>query len=121
MSSVGTRISTYNNDGQRQKMYKYINIMAALLLCVSLPFGASAHSGGLNSEGCHNNRKTGDYHCHRAPTTQTRSKRQPLNNSGSGVFPNCSAARRAGAAPVYRDDPGYGTHLDRDNDGIGCE
>lgn len=27
------------------------------------------HGGGLNAEGCHNNRKTGDYHCHRAPTT----------------------------------------------------
>ena len=23
--------------------------------------------------------------------------------------------------PVYRGDPGYGPHLDRDNDGIGCE
>lgn len=32
-------------------------------------YGASAlaHGGGLNAEGCHNNRKTGDYHCHRAP------------------------------------------------------
>ena len=26
---------------------------------------ALAHGGGLNKEGCHNNRKTGDYHCHR--------------------------------------------------------
>ena len=24
-----------------------------------------SHGGGLNAEGCHNNRKTGDYHCHR--------------------------------------------------------
>lgn len=23
------------------------------------------HGGGLNASGCHNNRKTGDYHCHR--------------------------------------------------------
>ncbi|MEN0030923.1 MAG: excalibur calcium-binding domain-containing protein, partial [Pseudomonadota bacterium] len=30
-------------------------------------------------------------------------------------------ARAAGAAPVRRGDPGYGPHLDRDNDGIGCE
>jgi hypothetical protein len=27
---------------------------------------ALAHRGGLNAQGCHNNRKTGDYHCHRA-------------------------------------------------------
>jgi hypothetical protein len=26
----------------------------------------AAHPGALNSEGCHTNRKTGDYHCHRA-------------------------------------------------------
>ena len=24
-----------------------------------------SHGGGLNAEGCHNNRKTGDHHCHR--------------------------------------------------------
>lgn len=36
-------------------------------------------------------------------------------------YKNCDAARDAGAAPVYRGDYGYGPHLDRDNDGIGCE
>jgi hypothetical protein len=25
---------------------------------------AYSHSGGTDSSGCHNNRKTGDYHCH---------------------------------------------------------
>ncbi|MFC3270257.1 excalibur calcium-binding domain-containing protein [Vulcaniibacterium thermophilum] len=29
--------------------------------------------------------------------------------------------RAAGAAPVRRGDPGYAPHLDRDDDGIGCE
>jgi hypothetical protein len=27
---------------------------------------AWAHGGGLNAEGCHKNRKTGDYHCHKS-------------------------------------------------------
>lgn len=36
-------------------------------------------------------------------------------------YKNCSEARAAGAAPVRRGDPGYGKHLDRDGDGIGCE
>lgn len=40
---------------------------------------------------------------------------------GTAVFENCDAARAEGAAPVRRGDPGYGPHLDRDNDGIGCE
>ncbi|MHA3723107.1 GmrSD restriction endonuclease domain-containing protein [Leucobacter sp. HY1910] len=36
-------------------------------------------------------------------------------------FKNCTAAREAGAAPVYEGQPGYGRHLDRDGDGVGCE
>ena len=32
----------------------------------ALPSIAIAHGGGLNAEGCHNNRRTGDYHCHRS-------------------------------------------------------
>lgn len=36
-------------------------------------------------------------------------------------YKNCSAAREAGAAPVLAGEPGYGKHLDRDGDGIGCE
>ncbi|WP_255254764.1 excalibur calcium-binding domain-containing protein [Novosphingobium sp. Chol11] len=79
---------------------------------------APAHPGGLNAEGCHNNRKTGDYHCHRASATPIR---QSSRLAGGGAFPNCTAARAAGAAPVRVGDPGYGRHLDRDGDGIGCE
>ncbi len=42
-------------------------------------------------------------------------------NSASAYYANCTAAEAAGAAPVYRGDPGYATHLDRDGDGVGCE
>ena len=42
----------------------------AVLLAISLlafPLtDALGHSGGTNAAGCHTNRKTGDYHCHRA-------------------------------------------------------
>jgi len=83
---------------------------------------AVAHPGGLNAEGCHYNRKTGDYHCHRS-SAPARPQRlgiasEPSNNV---YFPNCAAARAAGAAPVRRGDPGYARHLDRDSDGVGCE
>lgn len=36
-------------------------------------------------------------------------------------FANCAAARAAGAAPLYRGDPGYSARLDRDGDGVACE
>ncbi|MGI5355417.1 excalibur calcium-binding domain-containing protein [Streptomyces sp. CA-252508] len=42
-------------------------------------------------------------------------------DSGSVYYANCTAARAAGAAPVHRGDPGYAGHLDRDNDGVGCD
>lgn len=43
------------------------------------------------------------------------------SSNSSMYFENCTAAREAGAVPVRRGDPGYGSHLDRDGDGIGCE
>ncbi|HST66755.1 MAG TPA: excalibur calcium-binding domain-containing protein [Mycobacteriales bacterium] len=40
----------------------------------------------------------------------------------AGVYyANCAAARAAGAAPLYRGDPGYRSGLDRDGDGAACE
>lgn len=46
----------------------------------------------------------------------------PVAPAPSSVpYANCTAARAAGAAPVYAGTPGYGKHLDRDGDGIGCD
>ena len=33
----------------------------------------------------------------------------------------CNAARAAGTAPIYSDEPGYDSHMDGDNDGVACE
>jgi len=38
-------------------------ILIALLLVVS-SVSALAHGGRTDKNGCHHNRKTGDYHCH---------------------------------------------------------
>lgn len=46
----------------------------------------------------------------------------PAKTSGSSwAYPNCRAARAAGAAPLYAGQPGYGPHMDGDGDGIACE
>lgn len=104
------------------KLPHILAIGATALLGWSLPPApAIAHGGGLNSEGCHHNRKTGDYHCHRAGSAKPAKARSYSALGSSGAFRNCTAARAAGAAPVRRGDPGYGSHLDRDNDGVGCE
>ena len=83
--------------------------------------GTAAHPGGLNAEGCHNNRKTGDYHCHRAGAPSRPSSAVRQVSGRSVYFANCAAARAAGAEPVRAGDPGYSTRLDRDGDGVGCE
>lgn len=51
---------------------------------------------------------------------------QPFVGGGdrdqSGTYySNCKEARKAGAAPLYRGEPGYREGLDRDHDGIACE
>lgn len=93
---------------------------------------AFVHGGGRDRHGCHHDRKRGGYHCHRAPAPAASPGRAeatyaPRNNltgnvirQGSG-FKHCRAARAAGVAPVRRGEPGYEPHLDRDNDGVGCE
>jgi hypothetical protein len=107
---------------------RYLFVVAALIAAAapaSWSTRAAAHGGGLNSEGCHNNRKTGDYHCHRLGSSGASAWRPKVVRAVSaysgGAFLNCTAARAAGAAPVRRGDPGYGPHLDRDDDGVGCE
>lgn len=105
-------------------------ILMALLAVLGGP--AKAHPGGLNAEGRHNNRKTGDYHCHRSATPSPQRSHESGNSilgstgrdaakDAFGAFQNCSEARAAGRAPIRRGEPGFGPHLDRDGDGIGCE
>lgn len=56
-----------------------------------------------------------------APAPAPAPAQEQSDTGQSTPFANCTEARNAGAAPVHRGDPGYGTHLDRDGDGVGCE
>jgi hypothetical protein len=58
------------------------------------------------------------------PQPQPRAEDENDDDEGGGgsvYYKNCAAARAAGAAPVHRGEPGYGSHLDRDGDGTGCD
>lgn len=106
-------------------------LVFVLAVVLMLPTAVLAHPGGLNAEGCHNDRKNGGYHCHRSAgetRRQTPQATAPRALVGGGMghgtgraYRNCAEARAAGAAPVRRGEPGYGPHLDRDGDGVGCE
>jgi endonuclease YncB( thermonuclease family) len=98
-----------------------------LLLSIPIMFlfapSAFAHGGGLNAEGCHNDRKRGGYHCHRASAPSKPKKRSnPVYaTTPRKIYANCTQARDAGEAPLYAGDRGYHSGLDPDGDGIACE
>lgn len=50
-----------------------------------------------------------------APDPAAARESQPV------YYPNCAAARAAGAAPIMRCERGYRPPLDRDGDGMACE
>ncbi len=45
-------------------MRNLISVAIVLIFAMFLAGDSFAHSGGTNANGCHTNRKTGDYHCH---------------------------------------------------------
>ena len=47
------------------------------LCLLALSSAAHAHGGGLNKQGCHNNRKTGDYHCHQGAKAKPQKRAEP--------------------------------------------
>ena len=97
---------------------RYLMILI-LTLTVGPNAPALAHGGGLAADGCHNDRKNGGRHCHGGGRASSPAPQRVFG--ASAPYPNCTAARAAGAAPVRAGQPGYGRHLDRDGDGIGCE
>ncbi|WP_327008523.1 excalibur calcium-binding domain-containing protein [Dactylosporangium sp. NBC_01737] len=46
---------------------------------------------------------------------------EPADEKPAVYYANCAEAKRAGAAPLHRGEPGYRKALDRDGDGVACE
>lgn len=60
------------------------------------------------------------YNVVRAPYGRA-SAPQATQSQRSVYYSGCREARAAGAAPIYRGQPGYRPGMDGDNDGIACE
>lgn len=56
-----------------------------------------------------------------AEEAQRQAEAQTQQQDADVYYPNCSAVRAAGKAPLYQGQPGYSTKLDRDRDGVACE
>lgn len=107
-------------------------MLSRILMSVCIAAAAThalAHPGGLNADGCHTNRKTGEYHCHRPQAGQPneRPRGSPALNPARPQpdrqlnFGSCAEARAAGFRRMRVGEPGYSRRLDRDGDGIACE
>jgi len=62
--------------------YSFKLLLSVILLSAAtiiISPNAWGHGGGLNAQGCHNNRKTGGYHCHRKSYTPPKSNLSNAN------------------------------------------
>lgn len=75
-----------------------------------LPLLAWAHGGGLNAEGCQTNRKTGDYHCHRATKTLPVQPAMPLTEPADDPPPRSPETRAHGSSSTCYTGPRGGSY-----------
>lgn len=57
--------------------------------------------------------------CH--PVSKPAPAPAPRPAPAAKTYPNCRAVWNDLGGPIRRGDAGYGSHLDRDGDGVGCE
>jgi len=75
-------------------------------LFVLVSGAAVAHGGGLDSSGCHTNRKTGDYHCHRGSGSTSgdgeSSTKKAATQTPSPSGPTCYTGPRGGTYTITK-------------------
>jgi len=80
-------------------MKLYFKVSLFLAVYIILSANAFAHGGGLNASGCHNERRTGGYHCHRSSskpkTTYSQNPISSFNSNGSITQSNRTTVKTA--------------------------
>lgn len=86
--------------------------MNTVLIFIILFFSAVtwSHGGGLNKDGCHNDRKNGGYHCHRSPAPNIQSIPQQNNFKPSESTINTRWCESRGGISEFRTKDG--TYVD---------
>lgn len=74
-----------------------MRLLLSVLFLAVLSATAYAHGGGLDASGCHNDRKRGGYHCHRASSSPPEAQRAPIRRAP----PPVNAPRSEPETPLY--------------------
>jgi pyruvate/2-oxoglutarate dehydrogenase complex dihydrolipoamide acyltransferase (E2) component len=78
--------------------------IACLIATCLVTTAAFAHGGGLDKNGCHTNKKTGDYHCHGAPAAApappSRAPSAPQATRATSAAPLSLTSQPAGRADL---------------------
>ncbi|WP_318036390.1 YHYH domain-containing protein [Cupriavidus pinatubonensis] len=99
------------NGGCLRCRAKVLRIWSSGLIFFSLAGTAGAHGGGLNAEGCHTNRKTGEYHCQRGRGPVSSSASPGASTLAGGSAKSLEATPRgSGAGPVCYTGPRGGMY-----------
>src|SRR5713226_10705478 len=89
----------------------FLPLLLSILGLPLAPLTAEPHGGGLDTYGCHNDRKHGDYHCHQGPLAgQSYSSQQDmlvaLQALQTKTAPTSGASSLTGCRMrPYREDP----------------
>ena len=91
-------------------------IMLAAWLATVLT--AYAHGGGLDKDGCHNDRRAGEYHCHQGPLAeQSFTNKAEAQAALAQSKPTTNKTRRASpTSEIPYDRDLYGGWIDADGD-----
>ncbi len=79
------------------------------ITCFLFASDALTHSGRTNSEGCHNNRKTGGYHCHNGGSSSYRKRIRtakpipPVKYTYPSTSRRTASAKRTNTVKLSRD------------------
>lgn len=61
---------------------QWIVLFFLLFLLVFLPANSQAHPGKLDANGCHTEKRSGEYHCHEQPQSDSRNKKTESKTRG---------------------------------------
>ena len=94
--------------------HRFVLLQLIALSIIAAGEVAHAHGGGLDSLGCHNDRKRGEYHCHRGELAgQTFASKADAEEALAGGAP--TGSRLSNSAIAYNRDL-YGGWIDADAD-----